>query len=289
MTFNCWRRIAIWSIRLLLLAVLAIIALAIVVLTVIPRATHGTALTVLTGSMTPGIPVGSVVIDRPVDPGTLHVGDIATYQKEAGKAEYITHRVVKINNSTTPTTFTFKGDANRGPDLNPVPATAIRGKVWFHVPYLGSIRDALHTKGGLAGVAMLLLAGYALYQGASALRDRGRPQPSENFDNLELDLDRAQPQFALLMQLRRDAFAGLAPEAVARSLGVALVESDDDKFTLLAAHAERARDALELIDALESSAGDHGDSDRDTEESELPFEPDWNPLAPDYLGVLVTV
>src|SRR4051794_38499467 len=97
MTAKSWRRTTTWSIRLLLLAVLAVVAFAIAVLVVLPRATHGTALTVLTGSMTPEIPVGSIVVDRPVDPGTLHVGDIATYQKEPGKAEFITHRIVKID------------------------------------------------------------------------------------------------------------------------------------------------------------------------------------------------
>jgi hypothetical protein len=108
----------------------------------------------------------------------LHVGDVATYQKTAGKAEYITHRIVKIDASATPTMFTFKGDANRGADIAPVPATAIRGRVWFHVPYLGAIRDALHTKGGLAGVAMLLLAGYALVQAGAAVMDRQRRDPN---------------------------------------------------------------------------------------------------------------
>jgi signal peptidase I len=286
MTFKSWRRIATWTIRLSLLAVLGLIAFAITVLTVIPRATHGAALTVLTGSMTPGIPVGSVVIDRPVDPGTLHVGDIATYQKEPGKAEYITHRIAAIDPSKTPMMFTFKGDANRGPDIAPVPATAIRGKVWFHVRYLGAIRDALHTKGGLAGVAMLILAGYALYQGTSALRDRHHGASVPTVGDLTIDLDRAQPQFSLLMRLRRDAFDGLEPELVARVLGVALVESDNATFTLLAAHVDRARDALELIDAIDNAAGA---SPVAGGEPELPFEPDWNPLVPDHLGVLVVV
>ena len=109
----------------------------------------------------------SVVIDRPVDPNTLEVGDVATYQKAPGVAEFITHRVVAIHPETNPVTFTFKGDANRGPDITPVPATAIRGKVWFHVPYLGGIRDSLHA-GGLRGVALLLvivgLGSYAIFQ-----------------------------------------------------------------------------------------------------------------------------
>jgi signal peptidase len=46
---------------------LAVIVGALAVLTVVPRAVHGSALTVLTGSMTPTIPVGSVVVVRPVD------------------------------------------------------------------------------------------------------------------------------------------------------------------------------------------------------------------------------
>src|SRR5581483_4069860 len=163
-----------WAVRLFLVAGLGLVGFALVVLLVLPRATHSEALTVLTGSMTPKIPVGSVVIDRPVDPGTLHVGDIATYQKAPGEAEYITHRIIKIDTSKTPAMFTFKGDANRGPDIDPVPATAIRGKVWFHVPYLGAIRDALRTKGGLAGIGMVLLGAYALVQLAGVLKDRRR-------------------------------------------------------------------------------------------------------------------
>lgn len=161
-----------WGLRLLSLGLLTAVLGAVAVLVVIPRATHGTAMTVLTGSMTPDIPIGSVVIDRPVDPGTLHVGDIATYQKAPGVNEYITHRIVKIDASKSPTMFTFKGDANRGADITPVPAAAIRGKVWFHVPYLGAIRDAIHTKGGMAGIGMILLAIYAMVQLTGGLKER---------------------------------------------------------------------------------------------------------------------
>jgi len=255
MTFKSWRRVATWTTRLLLLAVLGLIAFAIVVLTVLPRATHGVAMTVLTGSMTPGIPVGSVVIDRPVDPGTLHVGDIATYQKEPGKAEYITHRIVKIDTSRSPVMFTFKGDANRGADVNPVPATAIRGKVWFHVPYLGALRDTLHTKGGLAGVAMLALAGYAIYQGTAAIRDRQRKLDTNEVSDqvhepTRIVVEIAEPQFSMLMTVRRDAFAGLSPVQASRALGATLLEEHADTFTLVMTRFDRARDALELIDAV---------------------------------------
>ncbi len=161
-----------WAGRLLALAFAALVIGALAVLVVIPRAVHGQAMTVLTGSMTPTIPVGSTVLVRPVDPGTLHVGDIATYQKTPGKAVYITHRIVKIDTRTTPTRFTFKGDANRGPDIDPVLAQQIRGQVWFHVPYLGAIRDGLHGKGGPTLLVALLLAGYAISQVGAGLRER---------------------------------------------------------------------------------------------------------------------
>lgn len=158
--------------RVAAVATLGAVLAAVTVLVLVPRAIHGTAMTVLTGSMAPTIPVGSVIIDEPVDPRTLHVGDVATYQVAPGNALYITHRIIKIDNAKTPALFTFKGDANNGPDMHPIPATAVRAKVLFHVPYLGAIRDLLHTRSGLSGIGMLLLIGYALAQLVGWNRDR---------------------------------------------------------------------------------------------------------------------
>jgi signal peptidase I len=171
-----------WFVRLILLALVAIVAGAVVLVVVLPRATHGSAMTVLTGSMTPTIPVGSVVLVRPVDTGTLRVGDVATYQPKAGKAEFITHRVLKIDESTSPAQFIFKGDANRGADIDPVSAEQIRGKVWFHVPYLGAIRDGLHGKGGFTLLAMLFLIGYAISQLSNGLKERRRKSATFSID-----------------------------------------------------------------------------------------------------------
>jgi signal peptidase len=154
---------------------LAVIVASLVLLTVVPRVMNGAALNVLTGSMRPGIPPGSIVIDRAVDTRTLRVGDVVTYQVAPGKAEYITHRIVAINSNTTPVTFTTKGDANRGPDVNPVPATAIRGEMAFHLPFLGAIRDSIQSAGArsTALVAVLVALGlYAIFQLVSALRER---------------------------------------------------------------------------------------------------------------------
>jgi signal peptidase len=169
-----------WAGRLLVLAFAVVVGFAVVVVAVIPRLTGGQALTVLSGSMTPGIPVGSVVMVRPVDPGALRVGDVATYQAEPNKPVYITHRIVAIGSSNAQTVFTFKGDANRGPDVDPVVAGQIRGKVWFHVPWLGRIRDDLKTRAGITLLLALLLAGYAVSQLSAAVRERHRTRPEEH-------------------------------------------------------------------------------------------------------------
>ena len=212
--------------RVALVVVLAAVVGAIALLMVLPRATHGSALTVLTGSMRPQIPVGSVVLVRPVDPETLQVGDVATYQRKPGVASYVTHRIAEIDSSTRPTTFVFKGDANRGADIDPVPATAIRGAVWFHVPYVGAVRDALHGKAGLTLIAILVLGGYALSQVAGAIRDRKAPARSDRTVVVLVELrspeqlDAAVEALRALDPLRVELADGtpltLAPEAVPR-------------------------------------------------------------------------
>lgn len=213
-----------WVTRLLALAVLGAVLAAVAVLFVIPRATHGAALTVLSGSMTPTIPVGSIVVVRPVDPGTLKVGDVATYQKTEGKSDYITHRIVAIDDSTSPTTFTFKGDANRAADLDPVSAKQIRGRVWFHVPHLGSVRDALHGTGGASLLAILALATYAVSQALGAWGDRRATGRITTLD---------RPVVIATLDVRETMRAhALLPLEVAAQWRAVVVSEDDDQFQL---------------------------------------------------------
>lgn len=226
--------------RLLLLALAMLVTAAVVAVVVLPRASHGVALTVLTGSMTPGIPVGSVVIVRPVDPATLRVGDVATYQVEEGKEVFITHRVTKVRTNGDDLRFRFQGDANRAPDRELVPAGAVRGKVWFHVPYVGGFRDALRGKGGIALLGTLLLGGYAATQIATGLRSwrKGMRGHSGEF-------------WWPLVRVDFDSAHGLLDgEDLASRWGATFLRSDSDGFSLLIGiHPERVSAALELIRA----------------------------------------
>ena len=227
------RKVMTWCVRLALLAFMLLVVAAITVVVVLPRATNGAALTVLTGSMTPTIPVGSAVIIRPVDPQTLKVGDVATYQVKPGEDVYITHRIIKIQQSDTGLSFIFKGDANRGRDLSPVSSKQIRGQVWFHVPYLGGIRDALHGKGGISLVAMILLAGYALTQVSGGLRERRRSGSDEDGESSSEDLElRIQrPLVVARFEHRSDT----TPTDLARGWGGLVLEADGSGFSLLIA------------------------------------------------------
>jgi signal peptidase len=236
-----------WLMRLVLLTFALVVLASLVVVVLIPRASNGAALTVLTGSMSPQIPVGSVILIRPVDPRTLQVGDVATYQAEEGKDTFITHRITKVHVEPAGLSFTFKGDANAGADLKPVPQGAIRGEVWFHVPYLGAIRDALHGKGGISLVAMLLVGGYALSQLAGGLRDhRSRRTSKEAGPDSRIDfvIDRT----LVLAQFPRSAEDDFTAEEAARRWGAIVVAETDSDFSVLIAPPEGGVSAaIELL------------------------------------------
>lgn len=100
--------------------------------------------TVLTGSMEPEIPVGSMIYVAPADPAELAEGDVVTFENESG--DIVTHRVE--SNRAVEGELITKGDANEGEDLAPVPYSAVRGKVVLAVPYLGDVLGALASPVG---------------------------------------------------------------------------------------------------------------------------------------------
>ena len=83
----------------------------------VPRAGGGTPYTVLTSSMEPDFPPGTLVVVRPVDAEDVAVGDVITFQLVSGRPEVATHRVIAITASPEGTPeFVTQGDANPKPD-----------------------------------------------------------------------------------------------------------------------------------------------------------------------------
>jgi len=96
------------------------------------------ALNVLTGSMTPAIPRGSIVIIHRVDIHTLKVGDVVTYIDPYNTKETITHRIVTVTKNGQIPAFVTKGDANKTPDREILGGNIV-GKVEYHAPKVGRV------------------------------------------------------------------------------------------------------------------------------------------------------
>lgn len=68
-------------------------------------------LVVVSGSMEPGIPTGSLILSQKVPVGDLEVGDVVTVPKRAGN-ELVTHRIVRIEDAEVGRELVLRGDAN---------------------------------------------------------------------------------------------------------------------------------------------------------------------------------
>jgi signal peptidase len=170
------RRVVAWSLGLVLVAGTAT-ALGVALF---PLVAGGSALAVLSGSMSPGLPVGAMAFVRAVDPATIEPGDVITFQPAADAPELVTHRVLAVDDSSGVPVFTTKGDANNAADLDPVPAAAVRGKLWFGVPHLGRVSAILHSPKGAGLLVVLVCAVIAATPGprpgtARSDRDGGEP------------------------------------------------------------------------------------------------------------------
>lgn len=96
---------------------------------------------VRSGSMTPTIRVGDMIVTRPAVKAAVHPGTIVMYQHASA---LITHRVLSVNGDTV----TTKGDALQHPDAWTVYASDVKGIYLFKIPYLGYAINFARTKLG---------------------------------------------------------------------------------------------------------------------------------------------
>lgn len=164
------RQVAAWSV---ILGVVAILLVAVLV----PRLAGATPYTILTSSMSPGMPPGTLVIVRPRPASEIGMGDVLTYQLESGQPAVVTHRVVQVHvDARGNYGFTTQGDANDVADEQKVREVQVRGIRWYSVPYLGHVTRLI--SGPERAAALVLLAGgllaYAGFMFTGAGRDRLR-------------------------------------------------------------------------------------------------------------------
>jgi signal peptidase len=157
-----------------LLVVLAGLAVVVIGL---PAAVGGMPLTVLTNSMAPGLPPGTLVVMKPTPIDEIRVGDVLTYQIRSGDPAVVSHRVIaKATDTRGETTFTTKGDNNDVEDSPAVMEVQVKGTVWYSIPLLGWVNNAItgESRSWLIPVAAGLLFAYAGYTVVVAVIARNR-------------------------------------------------------------------------------------------------------------------
>ncbi|MEU8658209.1 signal peptidase I [Actinoplanes philippinensis] len=89
---------------------------------------------VISGSMSPLVEEGDVVVTAPVGGSPLREGRVIRFHDPRRPGRYVLHRIVRVAGDGRLVT---KGDANRIADATPVPAETVTGVWRLRVPYLG--------------------------------------------------------------------------------------------------------------------------------------------------------
>ncbi len=142
----------------------------------LPVATNSVPMTVLTSSMEPNYPPGTLIIVKPVDPDDVRIGDVITYQIRSGEPEVITHRVISITaNTAGERRFVLQGDNNSAAD-DPIKDVQIRGKLWYSLPLIGWVNTWVNgeNRSWIAPLAAGVLFLYAGWMVVGGIRDRRR-------------------------------------------------------------------------------------------------------------------
>lgn len=159
---------------LVILGILAILGIAVV----IPRIAGAVPYTVLTGSMRPTMPPGTLVVVKPTPTEQIQPGMVVTYQLRSGEPTVVTHRVVGVTAGMDGSkAFITQGDANNVADAEPVLPVQIVGAKWYSVPWIGHLNALFTNKQRqtftyVAAGALLIYAAYMLTTGVIDTRRR---------------------------------------------------------------------------------------------------------------------
>lgn len=118
---------------------------------------------ILSGSMEPVLPTGSLIIVRRERPSDYQEGDVVSliYPERGGKV--VTHRIRRVFRYASGVWgVETKGDANTNGDALATSLGAIVGRQVAMVPWVGYAVSILHTGIGLVGVYVLAISVVAL-------------------------------------------------------------------------------------------------------------------------------
>ena len=124
---------------------------------------------VVSGSMEPEIPVGSILYVEGAKPEDVMPGDIIAFARDGS---VVTHRVEE--NRYVEGEFITKGDANSKEDMLPVAYDSLIGKAVYHLPVLGILMTLVASTTGKVYAVVLAACGVMFHMLAGVLRERQR-------------------------------------------------------------------------------------------------------------------
>ena len=174
---------------------------------------------VVTGSMEPTIPVGSLLVCRQVDMETVQVGDIICFraQESAIFGQMVTHRVTGIFSAADGRLlFETRGDANLTADGFMVSQTNFVGKVIWYTGasnVLSSILSFFSNKIGFLAciiIPILILGGLLMKEYVSSIRAEMRRAMEE----LERESAPREPTLELTEEERKEMYERIRAELI---------------------------------------------------------------------------
>lgn len=132
-------------------------------------------MTVLSGSMEPGIKTGSVIaVKSNYDSAKLQKGDIITFKAADNPHTLITHRIIEIKKVQGAVQFITKGDNNDTQDRSPVTTGNIVGVYsGFTLPIAGKLLAFIQSAQGaiflmiVPGVLMIMASVISIWRAIS--------------------------------------------------------------------------------------------------------------------------
>jgi len=121
--------------------------------------------TVRSGSMTPAIETGDVVVTKTISPLAARVGDVVTFVDPEGSGKLFSHRVQSVRAVGEEIAFVTRGDANTSTERWRVPGDGSVGRVAYRIPKIGyalSRIDSGPARLALIAIPALLLLWAAL-------------------------------------------------------------------------------------------------------------------------------
>lgn len=118
------------------------------------------SLIVRSGSMSPALLTGDVIVTHLVRPSSLRVGDVVTFSDQSRDGVLVTHRVIEVSRQGRTYSFVTKGDSNTGVDEWTISEGGEVGRLTLRVPKLGFVVAAISstaTRVALIGLSLALL------------------------------------------------------------------------------------------------------------------------------------